>query len=163
MEAKKIGIVIIVASVVVLGLLIFLKVQTDQQMLSACEQSCGDLGGNSCSLESCPYHQGNNLSWVLIAMSVLVAFLGGTGIYLFLPKKTEKIIEEKEYDLTSLSDEEKKIFHYIKNHKEGVYQSHILKEFDLSKVQATRLLDKLEGVDLIERRRRGLANVVSVK
>ena len=132
-------------------------------MLTACEESCGEAAGVSCSLDSCPYHQGNNLSWVLIVMSILVAFIGGTGIYLSLPKKTEKIIEEKEYDLSKLSDDEKKIFLFIKDHKEGVYQNHIVKEFILSKVQATRLLDKLESSGLIERKRRGLANVVRVK
>ncbi|NQV92007.1 hypothetical protein HQ489_06045 [Candidatus Woesearchaeota archaeon] len=163
MEQRKIGVIIIVASIIVLGLLIFLKVETDNQMLNACEKSCGDLGGNNCSLDSCPYHQGNGLSWVLIVMSIFIAFLGGTGIYLFLPKKHENIIEKKEYDLTVLADEEKKIFYYIKNHKEGVYQSHVVKKFDLSKVQATRLLDKFEGMDLIQRKRKGLANLVSVK
>jgi len=163
MRLQKIGIAIVVMSVVVLGLLIFLKFQTDSQMLTACEQSCGDLGGVSCSLDSCPYHQGNNFSWILIVMSILVAFLGGTGMYLSLPKKTENIVEEKEYDLSSLDEDEKKIFTFIKAHKEGVYQSHIVKEFDLSKVQATRLLDKFEGLELIERKRRGLANMISLK
>jgi uncharacterized membrane protein len=163
MDTKKIGLIIIIASVVILGLLLFLKLQTDKQMLTACEQSCGTLGGESCSLDSCPYHQGYNLSWVLIIMSILVAFLGGTGVYLFFPKKKVKIVEDKEYDLTALTEEERNIFHYIKNHKEGVYQSYIVKEFDLSKVQATRLLDKFEGMDLVERKRRGLANVVQVK
>ncbi len=163
MRLQKIGMIIVVASLIVLGLLIFLKFQTDSQMLTACEQSCEKSGGTSCSLDSCPYHQENNLSWVLIVMSILVAFIGGTGVYLSLPKKTEKIIEEEEYDLTALSDEEKKIFLYIKDHKDGAYQSHIVKEFNLSKVQVTRLIDKLEGKELVERKRRGLANVINVK
>lgn len=162
MRLQKIGMIIVVASLIVLGLLIFLKFQTDSQMLTACEQSCGESGGTSCSLDSCPYHQENNLSWALIVMSILVAFIGGTGVYLSLPK-TEKITEEKEYDLTALSEEEKKIFLYIKEHREGVYQSSIVKEFNLTKVQSTRLLDKFEKFELIERRRRGLANVVNVK
>jgi len=163
MRLQKIGLVIVAASIIILGLLIFLKFQTDSQMLTACEESCGELGDASCSLTSCPYHQGNNLSWVLIVMSILVAFIGGTGVYLSLPQKKETIIEEKEYDLSTLSDDEKKIFLFIKDHKEGVYQNHIVKEFTLTKVQATRLLDKLEGSGLVERKRRGLANVVRVK
>ena len=163
MRLQKIGLVIVAVSVIILGLLIFFKFQTDSQMLTACEQSCGEAGGVSCSLDSCPYHQGNNLSWVLIVMSILVAFIGGTGVYLSLPTKTEKITEEKEYDLTVLSEEEKKIFLYIKDHKEGVYQSNITKEFALSKVQTTRLLDKLEGFGILERKRRGLTNLIVVK
>ncbi len=163
MNQRKIGLIILTVSIFVLVLLFFLKFHTDKQMLSACEQSCGKSGGVSCSLDSCPYHQENSVSWVLIVMGVLVAFMGGTGIYLSLPKKTEKIVEEKEYDLSKLNDEEKKIFLFIKDHKEGVYQNHIVKEFNLSKVQTTRLLDKLEGMELIERKRRGLANIITAR
>ena len=160
---RKIGFLIVAVSVVIIGLLFYLKFQTDSQMLTACEQACGEAGGTSCSLDSCPYHQDNTLSWIFLAMGIFVAFIGGTGIYLSLPKKVETIIEKKEYDLTSFSDNEKKIFLFIKDSKEGIYQSHIGKKFNLSKVQATRLLDKLEGSGLVERRRRGLANIVKVK
>lgn len=163
MKTQRIGLVVVLASVIILSLLIYLKLQTDNQMLTACEQACGESDSVTCNLKSCPYHQNSNLSWVFIVMSILVAFTGGTGIYLSLPKKAEKIVEEKVYDLSKLSDEEKKIFLFIKDHREGVYQSHILKEFNLSKVQATRLLDKLESFEFIERRRRGLANKVQVK
>lgn len=163
MKQQKIGLIILVVSIFALALLLFSKLQTDKQMLNACEQSCGESGGTSCSLDSCPYHQGNNLSWVLVTISALVAFLGGTGLYLSLPQKKETIVTEKEYDVSSLSDEEKKVFFFIKDHKDGIYQSSITKEFSLSKVQVTRLLDKLESQDLIERKRRGLTNMVIVK
>lgn len=163
MDPQKVGKGIVAVSLIVLGLIIFLKLQTDSQMLTACEQSCGELSEASCGIDSCPYHQGNNLSWILIVMSTLVAFLGGTGIYLSLPKKPERIVEEKKQDLSRLSEEEKKIFLFIKAQKQGVYQSNLVKEFSLSKVQATRLLDRLEGHGLIERKRRGLTNIVLVK
>lgn len=163
MKLQHVGIIIVAVCLVILGLLIFTKIKTDAQLLNACTQSCGEAEGASCSIASCPYHQGNDLSWVLIVASILVAFLGGTGIYLSLPKRAEKLIEEKEYDLSRLSEEEKEVFLFIKNNRQGVYQSHIVEHFNLTKVQATRLLDTLEGSGLIERKRRGLANVVLVK
>ena len=163
MNQRKIGAIILAVSVSILTLLLFLKLQTDKQMLSACETSCNSQGNVGCNLESCPYHHGGSLSWVLVIVSALVAFLGGTGLYLSLPQKKETVIEEKEYDVSSLLDEEKKVFFFIKDKKEGVYQNLIVKEFNLSKVQATRLLDKLEGQDLIERKRRGLSNLIVVK
>lgn len=176
-QSTKIGLVMVVVSVFILGLLLILKLQTDGQMLAACAQSCGEAGGEagagtnsaSCNLNSCPYHQNNYLSWILLVISILVAFIGGTGIYLLLSpslspsKKNGTIIEEKQYDLSRLSEEDKNIFLFIKEHHSGVYQSHLVKEFNLSKVQATRLLDKLEGWELIERKRRGLTNLVNVK
>ena len=162
MNQQKIGFVIVIISVVALVLLLGLKLRTDKQMLSACENSCDNKGG-SCNLASCPYHQTKDFSWIITSIGILVAFLGGTGLYLALPQKMERVIEEKEYDVSSLSDEEKKVFFFIKDRKEGVYQSSIVKEFSLSKVQVTRLLDKLEGQDLIERKRRGLSNLIVVK
>ncbi len=163
MKLQKIGIGITVVSILMLALIIFLKVESDAQLRSACEESCAAAGQVSCHLEACPYHSGADLSWVLLAMGILIAFVGATGVYLILPTKKEKIVTEKEYDLSKLAELEKKIFLYIKKHKEGVYQSKITKEFDLSKVKATRLLDKLEGLDLIERKRRGMTNLVTIK
>ena len=163
MNQRRMGIVIVAVSVIVLGLLLFLKIQSDQQLLSMCQNACGSEGtAESCSIDSCPYHQGENNSWLLGIMSVLIAFLAGIGFYLALVKQ-EKVIEEKEYDISSLSEEEKTVFHYIQHHKEGVYQSRISKEFNLSKVQTTRLLDKLEGLGFIQRKRRGLTNIVLLK
>ncbi len=59
MKPQTRGIIITAASLLVLSLLIVLKVQTDDQLLAACGQSCEEQSGVSCSLDSCPYHQGN--------------------------------------------------------------------------------------------------------
>ena len=165
MTQRRIGMVIVVVSGIELGLLLFLKIQEDKQLLSMCQSACATEGtGGSCSIDSCPYHKGENNSWLLGIMSVLVAFLAGIGFYLALVKQdSKKVIEEKEYDISSLNEEEKTVFHYIQHHKEGVYQSALAKEFNLSKVQVTRLMDKFEGMELIQRKRRGLTNIILLK
>lgn len=164
MKQQKIGVIIVIVSFLVLGLLFLLKTNTDKQMAQACQESCGEAEGASCSLNSCPYRQENNSSWLIGIVSVFTAFLAGLGVYLSIPqKKNERVVEEKEYDLSALDDIKKKIFYYIKERPEGVYQSAIGTEFSLSKVQTTRLLDQLEATGLVERKRRGMTNIVILK
>jgi uncharacterized membrane protein len=45
----------------------------------------------------------------------------------------------------------------------SVYQSDIVRETKQSKVKITRILDQLEGKGLIERKRRGMTNIVVLK
>ncbi|MBI4983154.1 MarR family transcriptional regulator [Candidatus Woesearchaeota archaeon] len=45
----------------------------------------------------------------------------------------------------------------------SAYQSDLIKETRLTKVKVTRILDKLEGRGLIERKRRGMTNIVILK
>lgn len=163
-KQQTIGIIIAVVSFLVLGLLFTLKTNTDKQMLQACQESCGEAEGASCSIDSCPYRQENNSSWIIGIVSVFSAFLAGLGVYLSIPqKKVETIVEEKEYDLRALDDTKKKIFYYVKGRPEGAYQSAISTEFNLSKVQTTRLLDQIEAAGLVERKRRGMTNIVILK
>jgi len=44
-----------------------------------------------------------------------------------------------------------------------MFQSELVDENGYTKVKVTRILDKLEGRGLIERRRRGMTNVVILK
>ena len=45
----------------------------------------------------------------------------------------------------------------------SVLQSELVSTTGLTKVKVTRILDKLEGKGLIERRRRGMTNIVILK
>ena len=45
----------------------------------------------------------------------------------------------------------------------AVFQGELVEKMGYSKVKVSRILDKLEGQNLIERRRRGLANMVLIK
>jgi len=162
MKPRQLGLAIVVLSIVVIGLMIFFKIQFDAQQQQACAQACGEDGTDSCTIESCPYHKDNNLSWVPILASILIAGLGGIGVYLLFSKE-EKIIHQKEYDLTGLDDEEKRAFQMVKDKEEGIYQSEIVESLGLSKVKVTRILDKLEQKKLIERKRRGMTNIVVLR
>jgi uncharacterized membrane protein len=44
-----------------------------------------------------------------------------------------------------------------------LFQAELIEKTDFNKVKVSRILDKLEGKGLIERRRRGMTNLVLLK
>lgn len=162
MKPRQLGIAILVLSIAVVALMITFKIQYDERQLNACAEVCGEEGVDSCSVASCPYHNSGNLGLIPLIASILVSGLGGIGVYLLF-SKGDKIIHEREYDLSGLDEEEKKVFHMVKEKQEGIYQSQIVDSLDVSKVKVTRILDKLEQRELVERKRRGMTNVVVVR
>ena len=50
-----------------------------------------------------------------------------------------------------------------KDKQDGIYQSKIVETLDSSKVKITRIIDKLEQKELIERKRRGMTNIVVLR
>ncbi|MEM4348232.1 MAG: MarR family transcriptional regulator [Candidatus Anstonellaceae archaeon] len=66
-------------------------------------------------------------------------------------------------DISALSLEEKRIIDILKENDGSVFQSDIKNKLGYSKVKVTRLLDKLEQKGIIERKRRGMANLVLLK
>lgn len=71
--------------------------------------------------------------------------------------------EQKQQKLQNLDDDEVPIMNIILREQGSVYQSDIIKETKLTKVKVTRILDKLEGRGLIERKRRGMTNIIILK
>jgi uncharacterized membrane protein len=164
MKPKPLGIIILITSFIVVVILIQFNSTLNTQNLNTCNELCNVKEGSSCSLDSCPFNNGGAKSNSLILiMGLLVAFVGGIGFYLSFTK-AEKLVEEKVYDLTKLSKEEKEVFLMIKKDGNGgVYQSRIIEQFNFPKTKVTRILDKLEQRQLIERKRRGMTNIIVVK
>lgn len=67
---------------------------------------------------------------------------------------------EKPIDLSKLDEDEKKIVQLLQEHEGSMYQSDVVRETTWTKVMVTRILDKLEGKRIIDRKRRGLTNIV---
>ena len=68
-----------------------------------------------------------------------------------------------EIDTSTLTEEENKIYNLIKLNKGSIYQSDIMKQTQLSKVKVSRVLDRMEGKSILERKRRGMTNIVILK
>lgn len=165
MERKTLGQVLLAAGVIAAILLILLKIQTDTQGSFLCELVERDP---MLTMAECPAH-GSPVEWmllVLFAISVAVALVGVHLLRAPESHKTEKLDkkpESKSYDLARLSEEEKKIHDLLTANDNSMYQSDLIKETGFSKVKMSRLLDKMYAKGLIERKRRGMTNVVILR
>jgi uncharacterized membrane protein len=65
--------------------------------------------------------------------------------------------------LKSLQDDERKVYDLIVAADGFIFQNDLMKKTGYSKVKISRILDKLELKGIVERRRRGMANIVVLK
>lgn len=162
---RKLGIVLIVFSLLLGVLLVYVKADMDVKDTFLCEA----VEENPLlEMNQCPVHK-SNASWYLF-FAVGIAFLVfTTGTYLyFFPYKKQTADEKQKQTFSSvntskLSEEEQKIYALLTEHHGSLYQSDIMKELGCSKVKVTRLLDKMEHQEILERKRRGMTNIIVLK
>lgn len=163
---KIIGYSLIVFSIVLFVVLIFIKIQVDKESAYLCEK----FHENKLDMNACPVHQANsfssNLSWMITTAFGIDFLIFAVGIYIaffhkLLIKEPKK--EFKDVDLSKLDGDEKRIYEIIKSKSGSAYQSDLIKEAGLSKVKVTRVLDRLETKDVLEKKRRGMTNIVVLK
>jgi uncharacterized membrane protein len=98
----------------------------------------------------------------------LLIVSSGIGSYLaFMPPKLEKTHAASKAKLnkltTSLHGDEKKIFDQLAKNDGTVFQNDLTSSTGFSKVKISRILDRLEAKGLVERRRRGMGNMVVLR
>jgi len=148
---KRLGILLIIISLIVGGIFLYYISNLTEQ-----SQELGCFANSDC------FAVERGLSISHIATGIF-SFILSLGFYLLFFNR-EKIIKQKEYDISKLTREEKEVFSFIKkNNEEGVYQSKIVEKFNFPKSKVTRILDKLERKDIIERKRRGMTNIIFLK
>ncbi len=151
MENKKLGAILIIIALVVGGSFLYYIGALSEQA-----KELGCFSGSDCfSVE-------RGLSFSHIAVGIF-SFILALGFYLLFFNK-EKIIKQKEYDLSKLNSEEKKVFYFIRENKDkSVYQSNIVEHFNFPKSKVSRILDKLDRSGVIERKRRGMTNIILLR
>ena len=162
-EQKALGKLLVVVSVFLLALLIFIKLNFDQQGALLCEAVYTDP---TVGMDECPAHN-NSSSWLLLLAFAIAFLIFAVGIYLlFTPRETTTAQSEKsftEIDVSTLSEEEKRVYELLKFNKGSIYQGDLLKETGFSKVKLSRILDKMQNREILDRKRRGMANIVILK
>ncbi|MBU0460353.1 MAG: MarR family transcriptional regulator [Nanoarchaeota archaeon] len=103
-----------------------------------------------------------SLMGLLVVVGLFISFLMKEDLRLH-KKETKLSKEELNSKIENLDEEEKKIMQIVLREDGSIYQSDLIKETKLSKVKVSRLLDRLEGKGLIERKRRGMTNVIILK
>jgi len=155
MENKILGIILIIVSVLILTTTIIYNFQVKGLIVELMETSGGEcVVGGDCVHEKSQFP--------LYLGSFLFILLLITGIYLIFDKKIEKSTKKIEIP-KNLDEEEKKIVDILRSKEGSAYQSDLIKQTEFSKVKITRVLDKLEHRKIIERKRRGMANLVILK
>ena len=126
----------------------------------------------SCSHGSaCPMW--TTLAWQTNISIGIMVFVALVGVYLIIYGKqkttyhknkqiSKPALDKDNYQeiIKELNPEEKKIFEAIINEQGTIFQSKLVEETSFTKVKVTRILDRLEGQGLLERKRRGMTNIV---
>lgn len=158
MEQKNIGYLLIAVSLALIFILAFVKVDIDAQENVLCET----FSQNNLDMSQCPAHK-SSVSWfIVVSFGIAFLILGIGGYMTFLSPKEEKK-ESKVIDISKLDEDEKKIYEIIRGRQGSAYQSDLIKETQFTKVKITRILDKLEHKGILERKRRGMTNIIVLR
>ncbi len=160
MENKHVGWLLIGIAIFV-GIMLFFFSNSTKAVL---DNSCPIIADG----HACPAYAAldNQMYFALAVVGILVL----VGIFLIFSNQKEKtIIKEverkeklKKIDIATLKPEEKKIVRLLLE-KKAMFQADLVDASGINKVKVSRLLDKLEGYGFIERKRRGMQNIVILK
>jgi len=159
-STKNIGLILAGVSIVLIMILTIVKIDVDRQNTLLCQK----FHEQGLDVTQSPSHKGN-ISWMILSAFGVAFLMLGTGIYMlfFLKQAVMTKKEFKNVDLSKLDEEEEKIYGIIREKEGSAYQTDLIKETGYSKVKITRILDKLESRDILERKRRGMTNIIVLK
>jgi uncharacterized membrane protein len=167
MRNRVVGILVIVIALLI-GFIIY-----------SFNTSMASIVNNSCSMgPECPMW--GTISFQTNVSIGIMLFIIVIGLYLIFFSKEEKIItklktirsqvepkkitkENYQKVMSTLDKDEKNVLQKIIEAQGTIFQSDLVEKTKFNKVKVTRILDKLEGKGLIERKRRGMTNVIILK
>lgn len=160
MENKNVGYLLLGISVLIIVIIYLFNSALNEIVTS----SCGiHSDGTFCPL----YGTIDTQTYMALAVAgILVA----VSLFLIFSKQKEKVVirkvetrvREKKIDTSELNTEEKKVLGIVQENK-AVFQADLIEKTGFGKAKMTRIIDRLEGRGLVERKRRGLTNVVVLK
>ena len=156
MDNKNVGWLIIGISIAISAIVLIFN----WSLRNIVGETCGH--GSSCTM----YDTISAQMWMSFG---IVAIIFVIGLVIMFTKPKEKIIirkvkeKKKKLDLSGLAKDEKKVIGLLQNENGGMFQADLKEKLEIGKVKMTRLLDKLEAKQLIERKRRGMNNIVILR
>lgn len=159
MENKNVGWLIIGIAIVIIGVIFIFN----QALKDIVEESCTMEGHDNCTM----YDTISNQTYLALS---IVGILVIVGIFLIFSKQSERVIVQevekekpvKNIDTSNLKAEELTVFKLIQEQK-TIFQADLIEKTGYSKAKITRIIDRLEGQGFVERKRRGMTNVVVLK
>ena len=160
MENKNVGYLILGISVLVIFIIFLFNNAMKTIIMEGCPLVHEDY--------SCPaYSTINQQTYLSLA---IVGILIIIGLVLIFTRQREKIIirkmkeekTKKKIDFSQLKSEEKQALKLVQE-QGAIFQAELIEKLGFGKAKVTRILDRLEGQGIIERKRRGMTNVVVMK
>lgn len=172
MNQKYVGIGIIIASLILLGTIISFRIELNNVAMKVVEENNG-----VCIVDGECIHEETAYPVQTYGGIIVASLLFALGVYLAVASKKAESSkehskahmeenvsrEEIEKRIKLLNEEEKKVVSLLKEAEGTMFQSDIVEKSGFTKVKVTRILDVLEGKRLVERKRRGMTNVVILK
>ncbi|MBI2075890.1 MAG: MarR family transcriptional regulator [Candidatus Aenigmarchaeota archaeon] len=154
---RQIGFIIVLFSVA-FALVIADFTRKVESLNAVLHQNCS-LPDAVCPFIGMPYQAtvGFAVTGILLVFGIMLILISRKGEHLEMEarEKTEAVIKK-------LNKDEQKVFEIVRI-SGAVFQSELVEKSGLTKVRITRILDKLEAKGLVERKRRGMTNIVTVK
>lgn len=156
MENRTVGWVII-GIAIVMGVIVLIF---NVGLRNIVDDTCSH--GPECSM----YDTISLQTWISLAIVGIIFLIG---IVLMFIKPKEKVIvktikeKKKKKDYSGLDKKEKEVVNLLLNEGNAMFQADLMEKLNIGKVGVTRLLDKLEAKQIIERKRRGMNNIVVLK
>ena len=158
MEYKNLGLILLAVSILVIIFTFMYSNVVDEAVRTSCFAQHGNV--ESCemfdSVTKQKYYALGIAGILLIASIVLICAKPKEKIII---KKVKEKKPEKKVDLSSFRPEEKQVYNLVKE-SNAIFQADLIEKTGFSKARMTRIVDKLEGAGIVERKRRGMTNVV---
>ncbi|MFH1065473.1 MAG: hypothetical protein V1734_03145 [Nanoarchaeota archaeon] len=181
MNQKYIGIGIVIASLILLAAIISFRIELNNVTMKVVEENNG-----VCIIDGSCIHEETAYPVQTYGGIIVASLLFALGVYLTIASRKINLEhssehvkahiehskahmeenvsrEEIEKRHSLLNEEEKKIIALLKEADGTMFQSDLVEKSGFTKVKITRILDVLEGKRLVERKRRGMTNVVILK
>jgi uncharacterized membrane protein len=156
MENKNVGLLIIgIAIVMAIMIFLFNSILKDNLGLTCSH-------GPTCEM----YTNLNVQTWISLSIVAIVFIIG---FVIMFNKPKERIViknikeKKKKLNLDGLDKNERKVIDLLLAENGTMFQASLMEKMEIGKVGMTRLLDKLEAKQLIERKRRGMNNVIVIR
>lgn len=160
MQNKNVGWLIIGISILIVFIIFLFNNAMKEIIMTGCPFV---HGGTSCPAYATITQQ-TYLSLAIVGILVII------GLFLIFSKPFEKIVvrkireneKKKVIDINDLTKEEKAVLKLVQ--EEGaIFQAELIEKTGFGKAKMTRIIDRLEGRGIVERKRRGMTNVVVMK
>ncbi len=161
MDNKYVGYLLLGVSVLVVIVIIMFN-SALKEIIST---SCGLEHGQVCPMTKTVNNQtyvSLGIAGLLVIVALIMIFSKPQKEFIVKTRTVEKKAKKKQIHTEDLKPEEKQVLELIQVNN-AIFQADLIEKTGYGKAKMTRIIDRLEGRGYVERKRRGMTNVVVMK